>query len=191
LPSLESRTAGSTADAMASCWATCGQAADNEIANFALDGVLVVAVRSTSRTTRSGTAARRDFRASAHGGAVVARDQECSRWHSGAGVGVDARRKQPAVSQRLRYRTVLASRRPRPRARQPMLAQTVDGLIVSGDSRSSTDNRMLQNACRIRCWTGCHRHEVRATPNLVGNELATMATRARVRRHVTRRGNAG
>jgi parallel beta-helix repeat protein len=55
-----------------------------------------------------------------------------------------------------------------------LLAQTVDGLIVIGDSPLVADNRVRQNrlaGIRVLDWASAGT-TLRASPNLVGNELA-------------------
>jgi len=151
---------------------------DNDIANFALDGVLVVGGAldiSHNQIRHGGGVGIRALGPS--GGAVVA--NEIQDVHA-IGILVQASASTRVEGNQL-YRngygiaTVLSEPPAAVRVRDNlMLAQTVDGLIVIGDSPLVADNRVLQNrlaGIRVLDWVSTST-KLKATPNLVGNELA-------------------
>jgi hypothetical protein len=151
---------------------------DNDIANFSLDGVLVVGGVldiSHNQIRHGGGVGIRALGPT--GGAVVANEIQDVY---AIGILVQASSSTRVEGNQL-YRngygiaTVLSEPPAAVRVHDNLLlAQTVDGLIVIGDSPLVADNRMLQNrlaGIRVLDWVSTST-KLRATPNLVGNELA-------------------
>jgi hypothetical protein len=151
---------------------------DNDIANFSLDGVLVVGGGldiSHNQIRKGGGVGIRAFRPT--GGAVV--DNEIQDVQA-VGILMQASAATRVEGNQLHRNgygiaTVLSEPPSAVRVRDNLLlAQSLDGLIVIGDSPLVADNRILQNrlaGIRVLDWVSTGTR-LRAAPNLAGNELA-------------------